>query len=399
MFYLQLLVNDFIMTEKQVQGLFASRYGAIFQCFAAPGRINIIGEHTDYNMGFVLPASIDKRIYLAIGPSANGEVRLTAADFNEEVVFDAADTSPKLPHWAKYPFGVIKELEAIGHKPKAFSAVFGGDIPEGAGLSSSAALESVFALALNSINGFGLTREDLARVGQKAEHNYAGVRCGIMDQFASLFGEPNRVIRLDCRSLAFEYVPFNLPGYELVLADTRVKHSLASSEYNVRREQCEEGVSIIAAQMGNVKSLRDATPEVVNRYKHLMPTKVADRCMYVVAENQRLLNACDALVSGNAAEVGRLMYGSHTGLKVQYEVSCPELDLLVDIASTIPQVMGARMMGGGFGGCTINLIQANAVDTFIAKASEGFELKYGMKPLFYRVSIGSGASMRERVIS
>lgn len=378
------------MKEQQVKEVFTKEYGPRFRFFAAPGRINLIGEHTDYNDGFVLPAAIDKRIYLAITPVEGPTTSITAVDIDKTVSFETLADGAKLPQWARYPYGVIGELRKAGHIPGSFHAAFGGDIPSGAGLSSSAALESAFAFALNEIFSLGLDRFTLALIGQKAEHNYVGVRCGIMDQFSSIFGKKDHVFRLDCRSLEYEYFPLVLEGYELVLVDTQVKHSLASSEYNTRRAQCEEGVLIMASQMPQVNSLRDVNNMDVLAYTPLMGEEIAMRCQYVTEENDRVLRTCDALAEGDMKEVGKLLYKSHDGLSNLYMVSCAELDLLVDTAKTIDGVMGARMMGGGFGGCTINLIRSSAIETFKKKTSEVYHKAFGITPLYYEVHIGDG---------
>jgi galactokinase len=359
--------------------------------FAAPGRINLIGEHTDYNDGFVMPAAIDKRIYLAIAPSEKDYSQIWSHDMNHAVRFDAGTLKEKLPHWALYPFGVINELRKLGYHPGNFKAVFGGDIPSGAGLSSSAALESVFAVALNAVFNLGATPLTLAKAGQKAEHNYVGVRCGIMDQFASVFGKKDHVFRLDCRSLEYTYFPLKLDGYELILADTKVKHSLASSEYNQRRAQCEEGVLMLSTRMVAVKSLRDVSPMDIEFGDDLFGKEVYMRCLFVTQENQRVLDTSEALAAGDMAEVGRLLFGSHEGLSKLYNVSCPELDLLADVARNIDGVMGARMMGGGFGGCTINLVRTDAVENFKKVVSDAFTRQFNHAPEFYTVATSDGA--------
>ena len=380
------------MKELRVKEAFKKEFGGEYRFFAAPGRINLIGEHTDYNDGFVLPAAIDKKIYLAIAPVKGSAIKIKSLDFNEMVEFNIHEADAKLPHWAKYPYGVLKEIQTDGYFVEGFQAVFAGDIPKGAGLSSSAALESVFAKALNRLYGLGIDKLSLAKIGQRAEHNYAGVRCGIMDQFASIFGKKDHVIRLDCRSLEHEYYPLNLDGYQLILADTRVKHSLASSEYNQRRAQCEEGVMILRSNMPAVRSLRDVRPKDVYPYKDMMGIEVFLRCEYVTEENERVLETCDALAKGDMQRVGELLYQSHEGLRKKYHVSCEELDLLVDTAREIDGVMGARMMGGGFGGCTINLIKSSAVEEFKKKTTNVFTEAFGKPPVFYDVNVSDGAS-------
>ena len=272
-----------------------------------------------------------------------------------------------------------------------FQAVFGGDIPKGAGLSSSAALESVFAKALNDLFGLELSPLDMAKIGQKAEHKYAGVECGIMDQFASLHGKAGHVIKLDCRSLEFEYHPLQLDGHELLLADTRVKHNLASSEYNRRRADCESGVKLLKSKMPQISSLRDVSSKDVQRYRDIFSEQIFLRCEYVAEENERVIHAAQALSEGNLELVGSLLYQSHEGLRSKYFVSCHELDILVNVARTTPGVLGARMMGGGFGGCTINLLRSDAVESFKQNASKIFFATFGMYPDFYPVVLSDGA--------
>lgn len=379
------------LKEKEVKDIFVSMFGSDHRMFAAPGRINIIGEHTDYNNGFVLPAAIDKRIYLAIQKVPGQMVTLHSVDFNETVRFNTSDQGNELPHWAKYPFGMVKEFEKQGYTSGAFNAVFGGDIPDGAGLSSSAALESVFGAALNELFGFGLSRMKIALTGQSAEHNYAGVKCGIMDQFASMHGQKDHVVRLDCRSLEFEYFPLELGNYELILVNTLVKHSLAASEYNKRRSECEEGVSILRRSFPDVNSLRDVSSEMVKQFRKSLEDKVYARCLYVTEEIERVEEACILLNEGKLEEVGKLMFQTHEGLSKLYEVSCPELDLLVETAKTIDGVAGARVMGGGFGGCTINLVKSADLLAFKEKISRAYMETFDREPIFYHVHTGNGA--------
>ncbi len=376
---------------RHIKQIFEGNNDCAYDMYYAPGRINIIGEHTDYNEGFVLPAAIDKRIYLAIAAGKDTVVEIISTDYDEKVTFDIGDDRPNLPHWAVYPFGVVKELQAAGKVLKGFYAVFGGDIPTGAGMSSSAAIESAFACALNSIFSLKMDKLSLAKIGQKAEHNFAGVRCGIMDQFASFFGKKDHVMRLDCRTLDHEYFPLDLKGYELVLADTRVKHSLAASEYNTRRQQCEEGVRIIQKEHAQVKSLRDVSKEIMRQFQKSLNKDVFNRCNFVVNENARVLETCRALEAGDFHQLGKLMYESHEGLKDDYEVSCEELNILVDTAKKIQGVAGARMMGGGFGGCTLNLIQKEAVETYKQQCSQAFYTALGKEPFFYSVNTGKSA--------
>lgn len=378
------------MLKTEIKELFERKFGNDFNIFSAPGRINIIGEHTDYNEGFVLPAAIDKKIYLAIAPGGGTTVNIVSTDFNESVEFDIKDTKPDLPHWAKYPFGVIKELQALGYYPGGFNAVFGGDIPTGAGLSSSAAIECAFSGALNVLFEFGADKFTLARIGQSAEHKHVGVRCGIMDQFTSFFGKKENVVFIDCRSLEHEYYPLNLQDYELVIADTQVKHSLASSAYNERRMQCEEGVKKISNQHTYVKSLRDVTFDMLYDYKKKLEKEVFLRCEYVLEENERVLKTCKALQNNDISQVGELLLLSHEGLKNKYEVSCNELDLLIETSKQIEGVMGARMMGGGFGGCTISLVKSQSVEAFKSEVSRAYQKEFNKPPVFYEVKIEDG---------
>jgi len=379
------------MEANQIVGIFKKEFGNEYRMFRAPGRINLIGEHTDYNLGFVMPGAIDKYIHLAIRDNGSNTFRIHAANINQYAEFTTEQDFKSLPGWARYPAGVIRELIAQGHTIKGFDAVFGGNIPTGAGLSSSAALESAFGVALNTLNNLNMTQREIAITGQMAEHNTVGVKCGIMDQFASIFGKENQLIRLDCRDLSFELFPFKNTGYNLLLADTQVKHSLASSAYNERREQCEQGVHTIAQIYPQIKSLRDVDMRMIGNALAQLDPVVAKRCEYVVEENDRLIRASEALTDGNMNLVGELLYGSHYGLKDKYEVSCPELDFLVEVAQNTSGVLGARMMGGGFGGCTINLIESGSVENFKANAQEAFEKKFGKAPKFYEVSISDGA--------
>jgi len=378
------------MLKETVRKFFRDRFSATGAVYAAPGRVNLIGEHTDYNLGFVLPGAIDKAIVLEIKPNGTDAFNVASIDFKEETSFVA--NGQKTPYsWANYILGVIMELKALGYTTPGFDCVFGGNVPLGGGMSSSAALESAFAFAINDMNGFGLTRMQLAKVGQLAEHNYAGVRCGIMDQFASLHGQKDMLMKLDCRSLEYELVPFQLNGYKVILLDTNVKHTLASSEYNVRRSQCEEGVGVIAKKHPQVQSLRDVTLEMLAEVKDEVSPVVYNRCEYVVKENIRLNTACEALKNGDILLFGSEMYGSHEGLSKFYEVSCDELDFLVDVAKSVPGVIGSRMMGGGFGGCTITVVAEANHDEFVAKAVAQFEERFGKKPLVYDVVISDGA--------
>lgn len=370
---------------------FNELFGNTGDLYASPGRVNLIGEHTDYNLGFVLPGAIDKAIYMEIKANDSDRCRLFSVDYNESVEFSVSSEEKPTQLWACYIFGVVKEMQKRGANPGGFDCVFGGDVPLGAGLSSSAALESVTGFAINDMFNLGFNRRDLAKIGQMTEHNYIGVRCGIMDQFASLFGERGKLIQLDCRSLEYKLVPFNPIGYRVLLLDTQVKHSLASTEYNVRREQCEAGVTIIAGHVQGVESLRDVTLDMLETYKPEMEEVVYRRCHYIVTENQRLLDACDALEKEDYKTFGQKMFGSHEGLSKEYEVSCLELDFLAERARTFEGVLGARMMGGGFGGCTINIVKDSVHDAFVAEMTDSYKKTFGIAPRVIDVIISDGA--------
>ena len=359
--------------------------------FTAPGRINIIGEHTDYNGGFVLPGAVDKAISMAILPTGNNTVTLCSLDYEgARCTFEIGGPQPK-EQWASYFYGVIEEMRQRGATVGGFNAVFGGDVPLGAGMSSSAALESCVGTALNTIFNLGFTKEELAKIGQMTEHHYIGVRCGIMDQFASIFGQKGKVVRLDCRSLEYTLVPFNPKGIEIVLIDTMVKHTLASSEYNVRRAQCEEGVAVIKKYRPEVELLRDVTIEELEAHRAEIDPVSFKRCAFVINENKRLMAACAAMEKDDFEEVGRQVYAAHEGLSKEYGVSCEELDFIVGIAHTHAGVLGARMMGGGFGGCVIALVKEEAAADYIADVKKQYLDKFGKDPRVIEVEISDGA--------
>ncbi|MDD2294079.1 MAG: galactokinase [Bacteroidales bacterium] len=380
-----------MIEERLVKECFEKQFGTD-RCaiFTAPGRINLIGEHTDYNNGFVLPASIDKCITVAIRTNQTTTVKVYSMDYDESVIFDINGEKPA-QQWACYIYGVVQEMKKRRAPVGGFNAVFGGDIPLGAGMSSSAALESVFGLALNDKFELWFSRRDLAQIGQMTEHNYVGVRCGIMDQFASLCGQAGKVIKLDCQSLEYEYFPFNPEGIKLVLIDTMVKHSLASSEYNVRRSQCEAGVAVVASHKKKIESLRDITMPLLNKYKDEMDPVVYKRCAFVINENQRLIEGCAALDKGNYKLFGKKMYATHEGLSKEYEVSCKELDFIVKIAKTHKDVLGARMMGGGFGGCVLSMVEDKAYDSYIDDVKQQYKKEFNIDPRVIDVVISDGA--------
>ncbi|MDR2882634.1 MAG: galactokinase [Alistipes sp.] len=384
------------MIDK-VKKEFAKRFGPGAALYTSPGRVNLIGEHTDYNMGFVLPGAVDKGIYAAIKPASGGVSHLYSVDYDSEVSVDlAGDVLPK-PQWAKYIYGVAQEMAKRGRKVPAIDATFGGNVPLGAGMSSSAALESTFAFAFNDMFGLGFTLAELAVIGQMTEHNYVGVKCGIMDQFISLHGRAGHVLKLDCRDLSFEYKPFDpaAAGYRVVLVDSMVKHNLSGGEYNERREQCEAGVSIIAAHNPEVKSLRDTDPATLDKYRGEMPGMVYRRCLYVVEEIGRLLDGCDDLDAGRYDAFGAKMFATHDGLSGLYNVSTPELDFIVDAARACDGVVGARLMGGGFGGCVIHLMRESVADAYLADLQVKFNARFGLTPRVIGAVISDGARRLE----
>ena len=372
--------------KTKINKEFAERFGTEGTMYASAGRINLIGEHTDYNGGFVFPGAIDKVIMAELKPNGTDKVRVFSIDINEYAEFGLNEEDAPSQSWARYIFGVCREILKRGGKVHGFDAVFAGNVPLGAGLSSSAALESCFAFALNDMfNDNAIDKFELAKIGQSTEHNYCGVNCGIMDQFASVFGKKGNLMRLDCRSLEHEYFPFNPEGYKLVLLDSKVKHELKDSPYNKRRESCER----VAKRLG-METLRDATMEDLEKIKSDISAEDYMRARFVIGEKDRVLAVCDALVAGDYETVGKKMYETHDGLSKDYEVSCEELDYLNDIARECG-VTGSRIMGGGFGGCTINLVKDELYDNFIKTAKAKFNEKYGHEPVEIDVVISDGA--------
>ena len=376
--------------KTKIKGEFKSRFGAEGVLYVAPGRFNLIGEHTDYNGGFVFPGAIDKFIMAEIKPNGTDKVRVYSIDIDEYVEFGLNEEDAPAQQWARYIFGVCREIIKRGGVVKGFDAVFAGNVPLGAGLSSSAALESCFANALNELfNDNRFPRMELARIGQSTEHNYCGVNCGIMDQFASCNGKKDNLMRLDCRSGEFEYFPFKLDGYKLVLVDSRVKHELVDSPYNKRRESCER----VAKTLG-VETLRDADMAMLDAAREKISDEDYKRAKYVIEEKQRVLDVCDALVKGDYDTVGKCMYGTHEGMSKLYEVSCEELDFLNDVAKECG-VTGSRIMGGGFGGCTVNLVKDELYNDFIDTVTRRFNEAYGHEPRIYPVIVSDGARRYE----
>lgn len=387
------MIHDISYYPKTIRIKFQQLFGQEALIIRSPGRINLIGEHTDYNMGFVLPAAINKAIYLGIHLRKDQKISLYSIDYQDDYQtdLDAINRSGKL--WPDYILGVVKQIQKNHSLDHGFNIVFGGDIPPGAGLSSSAALECATAYALNSIFNLNIQNMALVCLAQAAENEFVGVKCGIMDQFASMFGKKDYLMRLDCRSLEYTYVPFHSDKLKIVLFDTRVKHSLASSAYNERREQCEAGVKLIQAVHPEVLSLRDASEEMLLEFVKPVNEIVYNRCSFIVGEIKRLLNSCNDLENNNMPAFGKRMFETHAGLKDLYKVSCQELDLLVDLVKNDPNVIGARMMGGGFGGCTINLVNSESVEALIKKVDDNYHAKTGTEMLAYVVEIEDGTGV------
>ncbi len=359
----------------------------------SPGRVNLIGEHTDYNQGLVLPAAIDKNIIVAIGKRDDRHIQLYALDQQEsfDAALNALERSPLL--WPDYILGVVQQLQQRGHDVGGFNLVFGGDIPQGAGLSSSAALECATGFALNELFDLDISRLDIALAAQAAENEFVGVKCGLMDQFASVFGKEQQLIKLDCADFSYDYIPFNNPDLCIVLFDTQVKHSLASSAYNERREQCERGVALIQQHHQHVKSLRDVTIEQLDEYVKPVDATVYNRCHYVVSEIKRLQDGCEDLKNDDFNAFGQRMFETHDGLQHLYEVSCDELDVLVELVRDNDAVLGARMMGGGFGGCTINLVKIDQVQNLVDTVIGAYNEKTGRTAQAYIANISGGTNV------
>ncbi len=380
--------------KSRIQEKFKTLYGSDGEMFASAGRINLIGEHTDYNGGYVFPGAIDKCIFAEIALNGSDKVHAYSLDYDEYVEFGLNEEDKPQQSWARYIFGVCRETLKRGGKVEGFDAVFAGNVPLGAGLSSSAALESVFAYALNYLFNNRIDKFELAKIGQATEHNYCGVNCGIMDQFASVFGKKGSLIRLNCKTLEYKYFPFNPVGYKLVLIDSCVKHELASSAYNKRRQSCEKVCDAIRKNHSDVEFLSDAKRVWLEEVRDQVSGEDFLRAEYVIGEVQRVLDVCDALERGDYETVGEMMYQTHFGLSRLYEVSCEELDFLNKLARKC-DVTGSRVMGGGFGGCTINLVKDEYYDNFVNTAVEKFTEKFGHAPKVYDVVISDGARKLE----
>ena len=384
-----------VTIPSAIKELFNQHFGKPEFIVRSPGRINLIGEHTDYNLGFVLPAAIDKTIYVAISKREDDYVHLYAGDLHQSYQTHLGSLQQTDQQWPDFILGVADQLIKSGHTISGFNAVVMGDVPLGAGLSSSAAVECATAFALNHLFKLGLDKKAMVLLAQKAENEFVGLQCGIMDMFASMFGKKEQVIQLDCRSLEYAYMPFDTTNHGIVLFDTGVKHSLASSEYNLRRVECEAGVSIMQEKYPFVQSLRDANMDMVNECLSSGDPVVYKRCRFIVEEIQRLQDACTDLVNHDLVSFGKKMFITHDGLSKLYEVSCPEADALVDMVRNEPSVSGARMMGGGFGGCTINIVEKESIEALIKKISPQYAARFGHEPRTYIVNIDNGTSLVE----
>jgi galactokinase len=375
--------------EKRIERIFREEFDSTPKLYFSPGRINIIGEHVDYNNGWVLPAAIDKGIYFALAPNQTSQVNVQAPDLGQELSFSLHDIQ-KNKGWKNYILGVTYQLNQESYSPGGFDCVFGGDLPSGAGMSSSAAVECGLATALNDVFSLGIGRMTIAKICQKAEHEFPGVMCGIMDQFANMMGKRDHVMLLDCRSLEYRYLPMPLDDYSILMINTKVHHALGSSEYNLRREQCEEGVHIISKHLPDIHSLRDIKENELCDFIDLMPSETFQKCLFVIQEISRTRQAAKLLEQGRLQELGRLLFDAHEGLSKLYKVSCDELDFLVEEASREPAVIGSRMMGGGFGGCTINIIRKEAANHFFERTAERYKKKFNINAEAYEVKLGDG---------
>jgi galactokinase len=384
-------ITDARSTADSLIERFQARYRTRPRIFRAPGRVNLIGEHTDYNDGFVMPAAIDFSTWIAISKRNDRVLDAYSEQFTEAINLSLDALAPaRRKHWSDFVRGVAALLQQARCEISGANLVLHGEVPLGAGLSSSAALEVSVALALLSISNCQLAPLEIAKVCQRAEHEYVGTRCGIMDQFIAVFGTSGHALLLDCRSLEYRLHPLS-PGVRLLLCNSMVKHEHAAGEYNQRRSDCEAGVQALRQYLPNIRALRDVTLNELEQYKTELPPLVYQRCRHVITENSRVLEAGKALQSGDLVHFGELMYQSHTSLRDAYEVSCEELDLLVELASVCEGVYGARMTGGGFGGCTINLVRADSVDRVQRQIAEGYQLKTGRAPEIYVCAAAQGA--------
>jgi galactokinase len=385
------------MNQRAIEEVFSAKFGGGERRIVvrSPGRINLVGEHTDYNEGFVLPAAIGRAIWFVAAPRTDNSVCFAAANLNEEFICNLDSLEKTHRGWPNYLLGVLDQISRTHGIPGGCNVAFGGDIPIGAGLSSSAALECGFALALDAMFSLGIGRAEIARICQRAEQEFVGVQCGLMDQFANLFGRAANVIRLDCRTLEYEHIPFEMPDVCIVLVDSGIGRSLSDSRYNTRRSECEEGAAFLRNHEPSIKTLRDVSIDILRKYEESMDRVLFNRCAYVVRENERVIAAAEALRRRDPESLGKAMLGSHLGLCAEFEVSTPELEILVNTAMRVRGVYGSRMMGGGFGGCTITLVQQSQKDYLIETVSSVFHKATGREVTGQEVSPGPGSSIIE----
>lgn len=376
-------------TQKKVFAVFNQYFKTTPKIFFSPGRINLIGEHIDYNDGFVMPAAIDKGIWFAVAANNTNNANFVSVDLEDSFSISLNEIT-KNEDWKNYVLGVLHVLQLNNISFGGFDCAFGGNLPVGAGLSSSAAVEGGLLFALNTIFLFGMNRVEMAKLAQKAEHSYPGVNCGIMDQFASLNGQKNHVILLDCTSLEFKQFPLNLDKYDIVLINTKVHHSLASGEYNIRRKQCEEGLHLLKQKIKDVQSFRNVSSKTVLKNKKIFTKKIFNRCLFVTEEIERTQLAGKYLKENKLIEFGKLMFQTHEGLSKLYEVGCDELDFLVDEAKQHPSIIGARLMGGGFGGCTINIIEKEKTSSVVEIIINAYSEKFNINPEIYITNTSNG---------
>jgi galactokinase len=381
-------------TSENVKSKFIELYKTLPLLVQSPGTINLIGEHTDYNDGFAMPAAIDKGVSVAIAPSEHDHSLLYSLKYDQFFSFSQSEGARVTsPHWANYFLGIIFQLKGRGHQLSNFNCAFDGTLPVEAGLSSSAALGCAFVFALNELFDLRLSRLEMIHLAQSSEHAFAQVRCGIMDQYASMASKKNHAMLLDCKWLKHEYVPLNLGQYKFVLCDTNIKRSLVSSKYNIRREECERAVRIFQQYYPEIDSIRDVSIQMIRDHKSNLGMTLLRRCMYVVHENVRVLKCVENLRNGKLVSFGRKMFQSHAGLSSMFEVSCPELDFLVGMAKGNSAVLGAKMIGGGFGGCTLNLIREDAIDGFLDSLKTAYRAQFGIEMNSYFVKTANGTSV------
>jgi galactokinase len=381
---------------EELQQRFRALYGDEARIYRAPGRVNLIGEHTDYNDGFVMPAAIDFSTWVAIAPRNDRRLAIYSQNFSESIEFDLDEADPHaLGHWSDYVRGVAVMLERSGYRLQGAAMLINGEVPIGSGLSSSAAIEVASGLALVGNSHLTVDRLALAKLCQRAENEFVGMRCGIMDQFISCFGHAGQALMLDCRSLEYRLLPLP-PDLRLVICNTMVKHELAAGQYNARRAECEAGVRHLASALPNVRALRDVTMADLQQYGSDLPEVIYKRCRHVISENARVIEAAAALDRRDLVAFGQLMAESHRSLRDDYEVSCAELDIMVELAGQVEGVYGARMTGGGFGGCTVNLVKDDSVADFQPSVALGYQQATGITPDIYVCVAAEGA---EEIIS